>query len=208
MENKMKGSIVTGFLLLLFAANSNAQQKRPTEVTRFETYCNPVDLPYRFRLDGVSRREAADPTMILYHGEYWLFASKLGGYFHSMDLRHWKLVPMNEYPFEEWAPTALVMHDHVYLAASAKSKLFEAVDLGAGKWKEVGDFGQGFGDPDLFQDDDGQLYMVHGLSNIGVIQITGIDQNNGFKPGPTYPVPSTRGTETRGWEVQIGRAHV
>ena len=44
------------------------------------TYANPVDLNYRFRLEPPSRREAADPTMVVFKGEYWLFASKSGGY--------------------------------------------------------------------------------------------------------------------------------
>ncbi len=34
------------------------------------TYANPLDLPYRFRLEAPSRREAADPTMVVFHGEY------------------------------------------------------------------------------------------------------------------------------------------
>ena len=45
--------------------------------------CEP-ELPVL--LDTPSRREAADPTMVVYKGEYYLFASKSGGYFHSTDL--------------------------------------------------------------------------------------------------------------------------
>ena len=47
------------------------------------TICNPVNLNYRFCLDKPSRREAADPTMINFKNEYYLFASKSGGYWHS-----------------------------------------------------------------------------------------------------------------------------
>ena len=46
------------------------------------TICNPMNLSYRYCLDAPSRREAADPTMVVYKGEYYLFASKSGGYFH------------------------------------------------------------------------------------------------------------------------------
>ena len=49
------------------------------------TICNPVNLSYRFCLDAPSRREAADPTMVVFKGEYFLFASKSGGYFHSVN---------------------------------------------------------------------------------------------------------------------------
>ena len=40
------------------------------------TICNPLNLSYRFCLDTPSRREAADPTMIVFKGEYYLFVSK------------------------------------------------------------------------------------------------------------------------------------
>jgi len=51
------------------------------------TYCNPLDLDYRFQLDDPIRREAADPAALWYDHEYWLFASKSGGYWHSSDFR-------------------------------------------------------------------------------------------------------------------------
>ena len=53
------------------------------------TFCNPLNLDYRFQLDEPSRREAADPTMVVFDGQYWLFASKSGGYWHSRDLVQW-----------------------------------------------------------------------------------------------------------------------
>ena len=40
------------------------------------TICNPVNLSYRFCLHTPSRREAADPTLVVFNGEYFLFASK------------------------------------------------------------------------------------------------------------------------------------
>ncbi len=57
---------------------------RPLPASRLETYCNPLDLPYRFQLQPPIRREAADPTMVFYQGEYWLFPSKSGGYWTPM----------------------------------------------------------------------------------------------------------------------------
>ena len=32
-----------------------------------------------------SRRKANDPTMVVFKGEHYLFASKSGGYFHSVN---------------------------------------------------------------------------------------------------------------------------
>ena len=35
---------------------------------------NPLNLSYRFQTDGVCRREAADPVIILFKDQYYLFA--------------------------------------------------------------------------------------------------------------------------------------
>ena len=52
------------------------------EITReTRTYCNPLDLNYRFQFtDSASYREAADPTMIRYGDKYILFVSHSGGF--------------------------------------------------------------------------------------------------------------------------------
>lgn len=45
------------------------------QVSRPKTFCNPLDLPYRFGLGGENPyREAADPTIVTHKGEFWLFA--------------------------------------------------------------------------------------------------------------------------------------
>ena len=68
------------------------------------TFCNPLNLAYRFALGhGGSHREAADPTMVVHNGTYWLFASKSGGYWHSTDMNAWEFV----------APTGLPIEDYV-----------------------------------------------------------------------------------------------
>ena len=40
------------------------------------TICNPVNLSYRFCLNAPSRTEAAEPTIVVFKGEYYLFVSK------------------------------------------------------------------------------------------------------------------------------------
>ena len=84
------------------------------------TMCNPVNLSYRFCLDGdIPRREAADPTMVTFKGEFYLFASRSGGYFHSTDMIKWNLITTDDLPLEDYAPTAVVMNDTLYFMASA-----------------------------------------------------------------------------------------
>jgi xylan 1,4-beta-xylosidase len=134
--------LLTLLLSVQFSPATRAFSQNAIQSHRQVTYCNPMDLPYRFRLEAPSRREAADPTMMTYHGEYWLFPSKSGGYWHSLDLMDWKFIEASGYPVEDYAPTVLVMGDKVYLTAGGTHKLFVADDLFAGKWTEAADFGK------------------------------------------------------------------
>jgi len=146
-------------------SNYNSQE------TQQQTICNPLNLNYRFCLDKPSRREAADPTMVLYKNEYYLFASKSGGYWHSTDLIHWDLITTKDLPLEDYAPTAVVMNDTLYfLASSDKPVIYKTADPKSGKWQIANpSFPIGMIDPDLFVDDDGRLYFYYGCSNINPI---------------------------------------
>jgi len=143
------------------------------------TICNPVNLSYRFCLDTPSRREAADPTMVVYKGEYYLFASKSGGYFHSTDLIQWDLITTNDLPLEDYAPAAVVMNDTLYFMASAGAplKIYKTADPKSGKWQIANSsFPIGMIDPDLFVDDDGRLFFYYGCSNINPIYAVELDR--------------------------------
>ena len=97
-----------------------------------------MNLSYRFCLDAPSRREAADPTMVVYKGDYYLFASKSGGYFHSTDLVRWDLITTDDLPLEDYAPTAVVFNDTLYFMASqGKSSLtiYKTADPKSGRWQ-------------------------------------------------------------------------
>lgn len=136
------------------------------------TICNPVNLSYRFCLDAPSRREAADPTLVIFKGEYFLFASKSGGYFHSKDLINWNLIATSDLPLEDYAPTAVVMNDAIYFMAShaAPLTIYKTTDPRSGKWQIANPaFPIGMIDPDLFVDDDGRLFFYYGCSNINPI---------------------------------------
>lgn len=142
------------------------------------TICNPVNLSYRFCLDNPSRREAADPTMVVFKNEYYLFASKSGGYFHSTDLISWDLITTKDLPLEDYAPTAVVMNDILYFMASkgAPLKIFKTADPKSGNWEIVNAaFPIGMTDPDLFVDDDGRLYFYYGCSNVNPIYAVELD---------------------------------
>jgi xylan 1,4-beta-xylosidase len=142
------------------------------------TICNPVNLSYRFCLDAPSRREAADPTMVVFKNEYYLFASKSGGYFHSTDLIHWDLITTKDLPLEDYAPTVVVMKDTLYFMASngAPITIYKTANPKSGQWKVANPaFPIGMIDPDLFVDDNGRLYFYYGCSNKNPIYAVELD---------------------------------
>jgi len=157
---------------VVVAQNNDLISLNPT------TFCNPVNLSYRFCLDAPSRREAADPSMVVYKDEYYLFASKSGGYFHSTDLIHWDLVTTKDLPLEDYAPAAVVMNDTLYFMASksAPVPIYKTADPKSGHWQIANPaFPIGMTDPDLFLDDDGRLYFYYGCSNVNPIDGVELD---------------------------------
>jgi xylan 1,4-beta-xylosidase len=166
------------------------------------TICNPVNLSYRFCLDAPSRREAADPTMVLYKGEYYLFASKSGGYFHSTDLIHWDLITTKDLPLEDYAPTAVVMKDTLYFMASrgAPLTIFKTADPKSGNWQIANPaFPIGMIDPDLYVDDDGRLFFYYGCSNINPLYGVELDTKTLNPVGNPIALMNSKKT-IYGWE--------
>ena len=138
---------------LVFTVSAFCQTEGAKKMNSMQTtICNPINLSYRFCLDNPSRREAADPTMILFKGEYFLFVSKSGGYWHSTDLIHWDFITSADLPFEDYAPAAVVIKDNLYFMASggAPVKIYKTSDPKSGKWEVANNaFPIGMTDPDL-----------------------------------------------------------
>ncbi len=87
------------------------------------TYVNPLDLDYKYNFEqlnnGISYRSGADPVIVNHKGEYHLFSTVAGGYWHSRNLRDWKFVVPSRWPFEDIvAPAALSVRDTLYLLQS------------------------------------------------------------------------------------------
>ena len=63
-------------------------------------FCNPLNMDYRYQFiqdmrsgeDKISR-EAADPSMILFQGKYYIFASMTLSVWVSEDMVHWERIP-------------------------------------------------------------------------------------------------------------------
>ncbi|MBR3742238.1 MAG: family 43 glycosylhydrolase [Clostridia bacterium] len=139
--------------------------------------CNPVNINYRYqfnmdpRLHGQMQicREAADPSMILFHGQYYIFASMTLGVWVSDDLAHWENHRLpKKLPLYDYAPDVRVMGDWVYFCASRREEncdRYRTKDILNGPYEKIeGSFP--FWDPNLFIDDDGRVYFYWGCSNI------------------------------------------
>ena len=180
----MKTLITLSIIIFLVVISiTHGQSRNTVKSSTPATMCNPLNLNYRFCLDKPSRREAADPTMINYKNEYYLFASKSGGYWHSNDLINWNLITTEDLPLEDYAPTAVVMNDTLYFMASSDHPVvYKTADPKSGKWQIVNPaFPIGMIDPCLFVDDDSRLYFYYGCSNINPIYAVELDPKT-FNP--------------------------
>lgn len=199
----MKNLILTIAIVLVFGACNNSPSEQVPDI---KTVCNPMDLSYRFRpeTEEVSRREAADPTVISFKGEYWLFASKSGGYWYSKDLTEWTFIQSGEIPTEDYAPTVIEMRDTLFLAISSKKndKVYKCVDPKSGHWMAENTLSRPVEDPCFFRDDDGKLYLYWGCSNVNPLYGAEIDSVTfKFKSEVhelIFPNPQQLGWEVRG----------
>ena len=166
------------------------------------TFCNPLDLDYRIQPDQPCRREAADPVALNYKGDYFIFASKSGGYWWSADFTGWQLVTPPNLPLEAYAPAVFEYEGALYFMASSAGKLYRSTDpKRADSWTEAGKV-RGDTDPALFKDDDGRVWLYYGCNQGGPISVVELDPKNQFKE-IGQPVQCLKANEKQyGWEVQ------
>ncbi|GAA0790774.1 family 43 glycosylhydrolase [Faecalicatena orotica] len=183
-------------------------------------YCNPMNLEYRYQFkrsvnyEGEEKpfavfREAADPTLILFKGLYYLFPSMTAGFFTSEDLYDWKFYEFGpELPAYDYAPDVRAVGEYMYFSASSADKncsFYRTEDPRTESFEEIpGTFP--FWDPNLFVDDDGRIYLYWGSSNTEPIY--GVELN----PETMAPIGEKQGLVTasekeRGYE-RMGEDHI
>ena len=139
-------------------------------------YCNPINVNYRYQFNQDPRRggalqicrEAADPSMILFKGKYYIFASMTLGVWFSDDLVHWENHRLPDVlPLYDYAPDVRVIGEYVYFCASNREHNCDRLrtkDILNGPYEKIeGSFP--YWDPNLFLDDDGRVYFYWGCSN-------------------------------------------
>jgi Beta-xylosidase len=144
------------------------------------TYCNPMNLDYGYTpipnfTQWGKHRATADPVIVQYKNEYYLFSTNQWGYWWSTDLVNWNFIsrfflkPYHKVYDELCAPSVWVQGDTMLVFGSTYSKNFPiwmSTNPKGNEWKEVVDsFEIGGWDPAHFVDDDGRLYMYNGSSN-------------------------------------------
>ncbi len=160
-----------GMVFLLLSLSCPAQQK---------TYCNPLNIDYGYTpipnfSEWGRHRATADPVIVNYKGDYYLFSTNQWGYWWSSDLLNWNYVsrkflrPWNEGYDELCAPAVGIIGDTMIVFGSTYTKNFSiwmSTNPKANDWKPLVDsFEIGGWDPAFFADDDGRLYMYNGSSN-------------------------------------------
>lgn len=155
--------------------------RRPTlYASSPRTYCNPLNIDYGYTpipnfTEWGRHRATADPVIVTYKGDYYLFSTNQWGYWWSSDLSNWHFIsrlflkPYHKVYDELCAPAVWVQGDTMLVFGSTYSSNFPiwmSTDPKGNEWKEAVDsFEIGGWDPDFFLDDDGKLYMYNGSSN-------------------------------------------
>jgi hypothetical protein len=130
-------------------------------------YCNPINLDYKFQHYGkAAHREAADPTLILWGGTYFLFASMSAGFYYSKDLAAWKWHENRNLELYRYAPDVREHNGYLYFCASGREtmRIWRTKNPFAEHYEEVS-APFAFWDPNLLFDDDGRVYFFWGCGN-------------------------------------------
>lgn len=144
------------------------------------TYCNPLDIDYKYNFeqfnDKISYRSGADPVIVNHKGEYYLFVTISGGYWHSGDLVHWDFITPSMWPMEDiCAPAALSVKDTLFLFQSTfeiRPIFYTTTPVNGqlkfyNRWLPEMPGAKGPWDPDIFYDEDtDRWFMYFGSSNV------------------------------------------
>ena len=185
--------LIIGLYLLMLSVSVFTQ-------TKPKTFCNPLNLNYRFSVENLeSHRTAADPLIVLYKEDYYLFASKSGGYWYSNDLRDWIFVEPKNLPLEDFAPSVLIFGGKMYYTAHRDKLLFETDDPKKGVWTKTADIAE-YADPAFFLDTDGKVFMYYGAGLDGGIWTVELDPKQNFRE-ISKPVQLMKAdSNDHGWE--------
>ncbi|MEJ5963843.1 family 43 glycosylhydrolase [Pedobacter immunditicola] len=178
------------------------------------TYCNPLNIDYTYMIydahKDISYRSGADPAVVKFKDEYYMFVTRSMGYWHSTDLLNWTFIKPEKWYFQgSNAPAAHNYKDSVlYMAGdpSGSMSILYTDNPKKGDWKAVPGIINDLQDPALFIDDDGKAYVFWGSSNTYPIRAKTLNKDLRFRPSEkTYELFNLDG-EKHGWE-RFGENH-
>ena len=181
---------------------------------QMSTYCNPLNIDYTYMIynahNDISYRSGADPAVVKFRNEYYMFVTRSLGYWHSLDLQNWTFISPEKWYFQgSNAPAAHNYRDSVLYVTgdpSGSMSILYTDNPKKGDWKAVPAILNDLQDPDLFIDDDGQAYMFWGSSNKFPIRAKTLDATRRFRPSEkTFELFNLDGKK-HGWE-RFGENH-
>ena len=183
---------------------------------RMDTYCNPLNVDYTYMIydagRNISYRSGADPAVVEFRGEYYMFVTRSNGYWHSTDLQNWNFITPKGYWYPQGcnAPAAHNYKDSVLYVCGDPSGVMSVMssdDPKSGVWTPGVGIIANLQDPDLFIDDDGSAYMFYGSSNVYPIRAIELDRTHNFLPKTDERVPLFGlDLDKHGWE-RFGENH-
>lgn len=183
---------------------------------RMDTYCNPLNVDYTYMIydagRDISYRSGADPAVVEFRGEYYMFVTRSNGYWHSTDLQNWNFITPKGYWYPQGcnAPAAHNYKDSVLYVCGDPSGVMSVMssdDPKSGVWTPGVGIITNLQDPDLFIDDDGSAYMFYGSSNVYPIRAIELDRTHNFLPKTDERVPLFGlDLDKHGWE-RFGENH-
>jgi hypothetical protein len=208
MMSKIIRVLVAGLINLCWYQNLSAQ------FTQMSTYCNPLNLDYTYMIYNahlnISYRSGADPEVVKFRNEYYMFVTRSMGYWHSADLLNWTFITPEKWYFQgSNAPTAHNYKDSVLYVTgdpSGSMSILYTDNPKKGDWKAVPSILNDLQDPSLFIDDDGKGYIFWGSSNKFPIRAKTLDKELRFRPSEKTHELFNLDPIKHGWE-RFGENH-
>ncbi|UZH56119.1 family 43 glycosylhydrolase [Salinimicrobium tongyeongense] len=173
-----------------------------------KTYINPLDIDYSYMVynssKNISYRSGADPAVIEFRGEYYMFVTRSFGYWHSKDLVNWEFIKPKQWFFEgSNAPTAFNYKDSlVYFAGdpAGYGSILYTDDPKSGEWTPTASITSNIQDSELFIDDDGKAYLYWGSSNVYPLKVKMLNKDDRFLETGVEKELINLVEEEHGWE--------
>ncbi|MBF8148594.1 family 43 glycosylhydrolase [Winogradskyella sp. F6397] len=213
----MKKLLFLFTIAFLFSCNTDKNQKLEhlsnakdkAEIKKgYDTYINPLDIDYTYMVYNSSQnksyRSGADPAVIEFKGEYYMFVTRSFGYWHSTDLVNWNFIKPQQWFFEgSNAPTAFNYKDSlVYFAGNPAGygSILYTDDPKSGKWTPSASISTNIQDSELFIDDDGETYLYWGSSNVHPLRVKMLNKDDRFLETGVKKELFNLDEDKHGWE--------